>query len=130
MKITMIAKNNPLPYKILATLISFFFFLSGYWEVTKNVATYPKTIQMGYPPYFITALGIAKMCGAITLILPNLRKLKEWVFIGFLYDIVFAFISGASCNLPLDCIKAAVAFLFVGLTYFLFSTERKTSPQI
>jgi len=108
-------------YRVLITLIGILFFYSGYLEVTKNPLTYPKTLSMGYPAYFITTLGIAKICGAITLALPKLRKVKEWVLIGFIFDVIFAFISGFATNLLSDCIKASIAFIFLTVTYFLFA---------
>lgn len=83
-------------YYALTVLISLFFLMSGYLEITKNPATYPKTISMGYPPFFILALGIAKILGFIALIIPNFKKLKEWGFAGFTFDVIFAFISGLS----------------------------------
>lgn len=121
MNTTMTDKRYLITYRILITLIGFFFFCSGYWEVTKNALTYPKTLSMGYPPYFITALGIAKMCGAITVVLPKLRKAKEWAFAGFTFDVIFAFISGVATRLPADCIKAVIAFIFLIVAYLFFT---------
>lgn len=107
-------------YWILKILLAFFFALSGYLEITKNPVTYIKTLQMGYPPYFITTLGILKICGAITLVMPNFKRLKEWVFAGFTFDVLFAFISGVVINSKTDCIKSSVALFFIMITYILF----------
>lgn len=107
-------------YYGLSILLAFFFALSGYWEVTKNELTYPKTIAMGYPPYFILALGIAKITGAIVLLIPNFDRIKEWVFAGFIFDVIFAFISGVFINSNADCFKALIAFFILIYTYSLF----------
>jgi uncharacterized membrane protein YphA (DoxX/SURF4 family) len=113
-------QNNETIYWALIVVLAVFFALSGFWEITKNPVTYPKTLQMGYPPYFITALGIAKICGVVALLVPTFQKLKEWAFAGFTFDVIFAFISNVYIANYLDCIKAVVALGLLALTYTLF----------
>jgi uncharacterized membrane protein YphA (DoxX/SURF4 family) len=50
-------------YWTLLILIAVFFTISGYLEITKSPSTHPKTLRMGYPPYFILTLGISKILG-------------------------------------------------------------------
>jgi len=107
-------------YQALVILLAFFFALSGYWEISKNELTYPRTLSMGYPPYFILSLGVAKILGAIVLLIPNLKQLKEWAFAGFTFDVIFAFISSLYINSYVDWLKAVIAFCLVLLTYSLF----------
>lgn len=114
-------------YKPLLVLLAFFFGLSGFLEITKSSLTYPKTISMGYPPYFIFSLGVAKISGALVLLLPFTGRLKEWVFAGFIFDVIFAFISGAVINSKTDCVKALIAFCIVLFTCFLHELSGKTS---
>jgi uncharacterized membrane protein YphA (DoxX/SURF4 family) len=107
-------------YWTLLILLAVFFTISGVMEITKNPATYPKTIRMGYPPFFILALGIIKIAGVIALLIPNLKRLKEWAIAGFTFDVVFAFISGRSIDSNADCIKAVVVFCVLMVTLCLF----------
>ena len=115
-----ISKRIVYLYQALVILLAFFFALSGYWEISKNKLTYPKTLSMGYPPYFILSLGIAKILGAIVLLIPNQKLLKEWAFAGFTFDVIFAFISSLYINSYADWLKAVIAFCLVLLTYSLF----------
>jgi uncharacterized membrane protein YphA (DoxX/SURF4 family) len=117
-------------YWTLTILLAFFFALSGFWEITQNPITYPKTLKMGYPPYFILALGIAKICGAIALLFPKFNRLKEWVFAGFTFDVIFAFISGLAINSYTDCIKSGVSFCVIMFTYFFFWKNRKSMQTL
>ena len=110
-------------YWTLIIVLALFFTLSGFWEITKNPATYPKTLKMGYPPYFITTLGISKICGAVVLLIPNLKRLKEWAFAGFTFDVIYAFISGLAISSYADCIKATIVFCILLLTYCLFTNK-------
>ncbi len=114
-------------YYLLLTLVAVFFALSGYLEVTKNPVTYNKTLEMGYPPYFITTLGLAKICGSLVLLILNFRQLKNWVFAGFTFDVVFAFISGIMINSYADCIKSGIALCAILFTYSLFLKNERFS---
>ena len=50
--------------------------------------------HLGYPDYFGIALVVFKVCGSILLVIPSLpKRVKEWVYAGFVFDFTFAFIS-------------------------------------
>lgn len=108
-------------YWIGAALTSLWFGTSGICELTKNKLVWDITLQLGYPPYFIYVLGVAKLAGIVILLIPNrLLRLKEWVFAGIFFDIIFAFFSKLIViGLP-ETIDAIVAFLIVATTYLMF----------
>jgi DoxX-like protein len=118
-------------YRIGITILSIWFGASGFLEITKNPLVWHKTIQMGYPPYFITALGFAKIAGVIALLIPQKTAwLKEWVFAAFFFDVIFAFISGYSVysfGRMSELVKPAVAFVLLLITYIMF---RKINPVL
>jgi uncharacterized membrane protein YphA (DoxX/SURF4 family) len=80
-----------------------------YWVSTSLVAalsvfaafTYlagsPQAVQgfahLGYPQQLRVILGIAKLVGAITLVVPGLAKLKEWAYAGFTFAWISAFVA-------------------------------------
>jgi uncharacterized membrane protein YphA (DoxX/SURF4 family) len=119
----MITITKPYLYWTLLILLSVFFLISGYLEITKNPTTYLKTLKMGYPPYFILALSIAKFIGVVALLQPWSKRLKEWAFAGFVFDVVFAFISGLAIASYGDCFKAAFVFFVVIVTYLLYQRK-------
>ena len=50
---------------------------------------------LGYPAYFIQMLGIAKLLGAIAILIPGLHKtVKEWAYAGLFFDLAGAVYSG------------------------------------
>jgi uncharacterized membrane protein YphA (DoxX/SURF4 family) len=51
--------------------------------------------HLGYPAYFAYILGIAKLLGAITVVLPGLPLLKEWAYAGFFFTLIGAAASHA-----------------------------------
>lgn len=119
-------KTTKAIYWIGTILTSLWFGVSGFFELTKNPIVWDITVQLGYPPHFIYILGIAKLSGIIVLLTPNrLLRLKEWVFAGIFFDIIFAFFSKLSVLEPSAAIDAVVAFVMVAVTYTMF---RKLYP--
>lgn len=57
--------------------------------------------HLGYPLYLSSFLGVAKVAGAIVLLLPFWPRLKEWVYAGFVFDLSGAVYSGLSVGDPL-----------------------------
>ena len=49
--------------------------------------------QLGYPIYFLTIIGIWKILGVITVLMPKLPLLKEWAYAGFFFVMSGAVIS-------------------------------------
>ena len=122
----MTQKNAKRIYWTGTVLTSLWFGASGFFELTKNPIVWNITLQLGYPAYFIYVLGIAKLSGIIVLLIPGkLLRLKEWVFAGVFFDIIFAFASKLSVVGPLGTVDAIVAFTRVSITYLMF---RKVYP--
>lgn len=114
-------RNNKIVYFYwtLIVLLAIFFTISGLMEITKNPSTYPKTLRMGYPAYFILTLGIIKIAGVISLLIPQFNRLREWAIAGFTFDVIFAFVSGRSIASNADCIKSVIVFCVLMITYYL-----------
>ena len=65
------------------SLFAAFTYLSGNPKVAEQFA------HVGYPRQLSIILGIGKLLGAITLLIPGWPRLKEWAYAGF----TFAWIS-------------------------------------
>jgi hypothetical protein len=50
--------------------------------------------HLGYPTYILPLLGVAKLLGIITLLVPGFPRLKEWAYAGFTFDLIGAVYSG------------------------------------
>ena len=109
--------------------MSLWFGASGFFELTRNPVVWDITRQLGYPPHFIYILGVFKVSGVLVLLLPNrLLRLKEWVFAGMFFDIIFAFFSKiAVLGFPAT-IDALIAFSVLSITYIMF--RKLYSPEL
>jgi hypothetical protein len=74
-------------------------YLSGSQEVATGFA------RVRYPQQLRVLLGIAKPLGAIALLVPGFRRLKEWAYAGFTFAWIAAIVAhyraeGATAAIP------------------------------
>ena len=69
------------------SLFAAFSYLTGNSQAVEGFA------HVGYPQQLRILLGIAKLLGAITLVVPGLPKFKEWAYAGFTFAWVAAFVA-------------------------------------
>lgn len=114
-------KSTKIIYWTGIILTSLWFGASGLFELTNNPIVWGITQQLGYPAHFIYILGVFKLLGVITLLIPNkLLRLKEWVFAGVFFDIIFAFFSKVAVLGFSAATDAIIAFVMVSVTYIMF----------
>lgn len=85
--------------------------------------------HVGYPQQLRVLLGIAKLAGAIVLLLPRLPTLKEWAYAGFTFMWIAASVAhylagdGALFLLPIALIGA------LAVSYVTRPATRRGSAQ-
>ncbi len=74
--------------------------------------------HLGYPPYLLMFLGIAKILGVAAIVLPGLARIKEWAFAGLTFDVTGALYSHLSVgDPPAAWAPAVVALMLVAASY-------------
>jgi len=107
-------------------LTALWFGASSFFELTTNPVVWDITLALGYPAHFIYILGVAKLLGVVVLLIPGkLLRLKEWVFAGVFFDIIFAFFSKLAVLDFASTGDAIFALGMVAVTYIMF---RKVYP--
>jgi uncharacterized membrane protein len=122
-------KRITLIYWIVTGLFAAFMIFSS----ISNVTLAPEAVAMlsgrlGYPEYIIPFLGIAKILGAIAILVPSFRRIKEWAYAGLFFDLFGAFFSLLKVEGP----QPSVFFMliFIGLllaSYFLWHKKLATA---
>lgn len=92
--------------------MSAFMYLSGNPQITDGFR------QIGFPPFFITILGVAKLLGAIVLVAPAGSRLKEWAYAGFLFTFIGATWSHLATHTPFMGPLIALALLSVSYVFW------------
>ncbi len=91
----------------------------------------PQAVQMvhdhlGYPLYFLPLIGVAKVLGAIAIIVPGFPRIKEWAYAGFVYDIGGAIISSIAVGDPVaNWSPLILGLVFIALSYIFYHKKLK-----
>ncbi|WP_426453009.1 DoxX family protein [Paenibacillus sp. S-38] len=113
-------KNIKIAYWIITLCTLLGFAISAFNEIAHSPKTFVETTQgLGYPAYFLTLLGTAKIIGILVLLVPKYYRLKEWAYAGLVIDCIAAFWSEMAVGNPMASIKSVVVFAFVMLSYSL-----------
>jgi hypothetical protein len=76
--------------------------------------------HLGYPQHLRIILGITKLMGAIILIAPGFRLLKEWAYAGFTYAWGVAAIAHSMAG---DGIKSITPLVLLGILVVSYLTR-------
>ena len=93
--------KSKLAYWIPTVLLGLMMTMSGLMAVTRQPPAVEGYTHLGYPLYFLTILGTAKLLGVATLLVPGLPRLKEWAYAGFMINLVSAVASHLAVGDPL-----------------------------
>jgi uncharacterized membrane protein YphA (DoxX/SURF4 family) len=72
-------------------------------------------VELGYPAYVLTLLGILKVLGGLAILAPGLPRLKEWAYAGISIDLIGAAFSRAAAGHSADKVIAPLAILVIAL---------------
>ena len=77
--------------------------------------------QLGYPVYFIPFTGYAKLIGAIVILIPGLKTIKEWAYAGLFFDLIAVVYSGIALAGTVDPMMFFMLIWFVpGILSYIF----------
>ena len=117
----------------------------GYWAATGLVTIVPLLAafsyltasptavenfqHVGYPQQLRVLLGIAKLAGAIVLLLPRLPTLKEWAYAGFTFMWIAATVAHyLAGDRPLFLLPLALIGL-LAVSYVMRPASRRLSAE-
>jgi DoxX-like protein len=87
--------------------------------------------QLGYPVYFIPFTGFAKLIGAIVILIPGLKTIKEWAYAGLFFDLFGAVYSGIAVAKTVDPMMLFMLVWIVPgvLSYIFWKKKEKIRPD-
>lgn len=95
-----------------------------------NVTLEPEAVEfmgkMGYAPYFVLFIGIAKILGVIGILIPGDFRIKEWAYAGLFFDLagaIYSVIAVYGFDPGVLFIALPIVFLFV--SYFLWHKKMR-----
>jgi uncharacterized membrane protein YphA (DoxX/SURF4 family) len=101
-------------YWTATTLVALAFLSGGAAYLSRAEFALAGMAELGYPPYFVTLLGIWKVLGSLAILAPRLSRLKEWAYAGIAFDLTGAVFSHAAVGHP--AVKWIAPLMLLGLT--------------
>ena len=85
--------------------------------------------QLGYPVYFIPFTGVAKLIGSIVILIPGLKRIKEWAYAGLFFDLAGAIYSGIAVAKTVDPMMIFMLVWIVPgiLSYYFWNKKMKVN---
>jgi len=111
-------KTLKIIYWISTGIISLMMTVAAYSYMT-NDQVKQAFVLLGFPSYFRVELAVAKLIGAVLLVMPFKSRLKDWVYAGFTIVFISALIAHIAGGLPLSTAVMPVVMLVVLLGSYL-----------
>ncbi len=83
------------------------------------------SVKLGYPIYFLTIIGIWKILGVITLLIPKFPLIKEWAYAGFFFLMSGAIVSHLAVNDSLSELFGPCLLIVLIITSWYFRPDSK-----
>ena len=80
-------------YWLTTGLLALDFTVGGAFQLARPPAVMTAMTHLGYPGYFVALLGVWKILGGVTLLVPGAPRLKEWAYAGIFFDVTSAVVS-------------------------------------
>jgi hypothetical protein len=125
------SKRNKIIYWIATVWLSLGMLSSGIVQLLRLDEEVKFILDMGYPMYFLTLLGIWKILGVVALFVPKFPLVKEWAYAGFFFAMsgaVFSHIaSGHSIS---EIFPPLFLLLLTVLSWYFRPADRKIATVV
>jgi uncharacterized membrane protein YphA (DoxX/SURF4 family) len=111
-------KINKIIYWVSTILFAGMMIMSSAMYLTKSPELVKGFNSMGYPPFMLDILGVAKLLGAIALVQPKFDRLKEWAYAGFTINMIGAIWSHIALGQPFVSPVMFLALLAISYLFY------------
>jgi hypothetical protein len=117
-------------YWLATGLFCLLFGFGGLAHLFHHQSVASEMAKLGYPPYVMTILGVAKLYGVVALLVPGQPLLKEWAYAGFTFDLLGAIASYLLVGGQASEALRPLGVLLVGAaSYLLRPDARRLQPR-
>lgn len=122
-------KTTKILYWVFTILICALMLFSAFGTFSNNPEGAEFAKQIGFPLYIFKFLAVAKILGVIAILVPGYRRLKEWAYAGFFFDLAGATYAFIASGFPVA--QWAPMFVFIALLFasYIFY-HKKTATQV
>ena len=98
---------------------------AGFSYLTASQQAVEGFAHVGYPQHLRVILGVAKLLGAIALVVPGFPKIKEWAYAGFTFAWTSAFIAHYLAKDGPRAFAPLVLLVFLAISYWTRPASRQ-----
>jgi uncharacterized membrane protein YphA (DoxX/SURF4 family) len=93
-------------------------FFAAYGYLSGSAQSVAGFTHVGYPQQLRIILGVAKLLGAIALLIPGFPRLKEWAYAGFTFAWICAFVAHRLAGDGPVAFMPLILLVFLLISYF------------
>jgi hypothetical protein len=122
-------KTVRIVYWIATVQVALVMFMGGLLDAIRTESALEVFHHLGYPNYFATVLGVAKVLGVVAILAPVPRALRVFAYAGFTFDVTAAIISILAVGDPWYHVAIPTYALAMVLTsYSTWSARNGAAP--
>jgi len=123
------SKRNKIIYWIATIWLALGMTATGIVQLLNVKEEADKMAFLGYPLYFLTLLGIWKLLGVVTVLIPKFPLLKEWAYAGFFFAMSGAVFSHfASGSAAKELFGPILLLVLTVVSWYFRPADRKSFP--
>ncbi len=121
-------KRNKIIYWITTVFLSIGMTAGGVQQMLQ-IGGYNEIVSsLGYPLYVLSILGVWKLLGVVTILIPRFLLLKEWAYAGFFFAMSGAFISHLAVGQPFtEALPSLLLLSVTVLSWYFRPADRKVN---
>lgn len=121
------SKRNKIIYWVATLWLSLGMVSTGVVQVMHMKEETQFILELGYPEYLLTLLGVCKFLGVVAILVPKFPLVKEWAYAGFFFMMAGAVFSHVAVRDPLSELFGPVLLLVLtGVSWYFRPADRKT----
>lgn len=121
-------KRDKIIYWIATLWLALGMTSTGIVQLMKMDEEVDRMTRLGYPAYLLTIIGVWKILGVITVLVPKFSLFKEWAYAGFMFCMTGALFSHLATGSPLSEIFPPLLLIMLTVVSWYFRpAERKVT---
>jgi len=119
-------KRNKIIYWVATLWLSLGMLSGGIFQLLRAKGTVDGVTHLGYPVYLLTIIGIWKILGVITVLIPKFPLLKEWAYAGFFFLMTGALFSHIAMGDPMkELFGSSLLIVLTVVSWYFRPADRK-----
>lgn len=113
-------KRNKIIYWVSTLWLSLGMTSTGIVQLIQPAGEVDFILQLGYPVYFLTILGVWKILGVVAVLVPKFPLIKEWAYAGFFFSMSGAIVSHIVMSDPVSTLFPPLLLLILTVVSWYF----------